>query len=483
MDTLAIHLDSPLITLSRCQKRRGKVQTFETEVFFLPEEGVVSSVKRLDNKKFRGKVISGLCAKDFLVRQVDLKVKGRHAEKTLAFQSEALSHFKTDEILIETFLQPSGRALLFTVPKDGLKAHLEKLGRLNFDPDIVSTAPSALCRFICWKFPKLSNAFIVDLGSHTTTCSVIQDRELKKIYAIQNGIEELFEAFYEDQKGGLSVEESKRQIDFSSLKADSNPRLLEKMTDLKRELARVHRSFDLSGKEPVIFTGRLDTCIHLEEILFDSTQEKLSLSSREQLFAVSMGLCLESTQKSINLRKEEFFPRKNWSRMGLIALLLLGASIFLSLGLIWGGAKTSQLKKEELLNSLPVPFENWIEEIEKNDREYPYILQTPKVAEILSWLSSYSILDALKNEGDPIEIREFRTQLVSYPSIEFNTDDYLTQVELEFSFKNGMSARRFHEALRNEETLIDPEMEITWEVLDDAYRTSFYLKNKRAYVP
>ncbi len=151
--------------------------------------------------------------------------------------------------------------------------------------------------------------------------------------------------------------------------------------------------------------------------------------------------------------------------MGLFALSLLGLSLFLSLALIWFGAQYSHVEKEKM-----VSLDQLVEEIEENSKQYPYISKAPKVTEVFSWLSSHPLLEELKKENDPIELRELELQLVESPS--------QIKAEIEFAFKSMMSARKFHEALREGDDFVDPNLEITWDVLNDGYRASFYLKNR-----
>jgi hypothetical protein len=41
-----------------------------------------------------------------------------------------------------------------------------------------------------------------------------------------------------------------------------------------------------------------------------------------------------------------------------------------------------------------------------------------------------------------------------------------------------MHARKFHEALLHDDQFVDTKHELTWEMLSDRYKTSFYLKNR-----
>ncbi len=239
-------------------------------------------------------------------------------------------------------------------------------------------------------------------------------------------------------------------------------------------------------------TGRTDPFIHLREYLIEGEDSHSTLTLEEQKFAVSIGLALEAAQpQPLQLRLQEFFPRKNWRRMGVYATALLIAGWVTGIALVGMGLEFSRSRKAEMLHSLSLPrssekveekIDQWIAAIEKNNKEYPYILQAPKVTEVLSWFSLHPLLEELKKEGDPIDLQAIHYQLTSFPKNGATKEPYLAKVELEFQFKSAMNARKFHEALRSGDTLVNPDLEITWDALNNSYRTSFFLKNRSPYV-
>jgi hypothetical protein len=501
MNILGIHLSSPSLRVCLLKKKHRSIQIKELrEIFSLKEP----HVKQLYNKNFKGKVVSGLPAKDFMIRRMEVKVSdSQHAEEAIAFQSEALSYFDLKEALLVPWIRKKEKekteALLFTIPKERFSSHLNELKEWGIDPDLVSTIPSALCRFIDWKFPDLKDAFIIDLGSKEITCALLEKGDLKKSFSIKKGTDCLLAALHEDRKKNLlkkEIEGAAKQIDLLLLKSNLNPHLSKELNDVRQELARVHHSFDKGLAHPVIFTGITDTFIHFPEALIDFSKNPYCLTLEEQKFAISIGLALEQTSSPfLQLRQGEFFPQKNWARMGLYALLLFSISILLSFGFLSYGLKLASSRKQTLADFLQTPnrknliqkgsiesqINQWIHLIEENKQDYRYILQGPKVSQVLSWLSSHPLLVQLKNEGDPIQIEEMKYQLASYPKID-STDPFLIKVELHFRFKHLVNARRFHEALRKGDALVDPEQEIIWDASADIYRTSFFTKNQGFHV-
>ncbi len=501
MNILGIHLDFPYVRISLIQKRRRRVQIRTLKTISLQEE---SDVKPLYTENFKGRVVSALSAKDFLIRLIEIKAPGGpHLEETLTFQSEALNHFNPEEVLTVPFFSKTEKseALLFTVLKERFREHLKKLEELEIDPDVVSTVPSALSHFIRWKFPTLTDAFIIDLGSSGITCVLIEGGRLKKAHSVSRGVETLLNALYEDRKKTLlkkEIEGAAKQIDLLLLKSGLNLHLSEELNEIRQEIAKIFYSFNRNEIKPIIFTGRVDAFIHFREFLTDSVEGEWVLTPDEQKFAVSTGLALEQTSSyPLQLRRGEFFPQKNWARMGLYALSLLAGSLILSATLLGFGLSSNSLSKQQMVDSLQTTsiqklftegameeqIDHWIAEIETNTKEYPYIPQTPKVTQTLSWLSYHPLLREFKKEGDPIQLRELKYQLVSFPKINSDKEPFLAKVELEFNFKSLMNARKFHEALREGDEWVDPNLEIDWDTLSNGYRASFYMKNRSPYVP
>lgn len=490
MHILGIHIDPPFTYTAHIYKGRRGV-----EIRGLKSNDL--NVKPLYISNFKGRIVSAISAKECLIRPMELKIASqKHMEEALIFQSEAISHFNPAEVLTVPFVQKKGKesveALLFTVPKEALRLHLAELEKLGADPDGVSTAPMALCHFMRWKFPDLSDAFIVDLGSHETTCVLMEKGQLKKAHAISVGVEKLLASLLEDRKKILlkkDIEGTAKQIDLLLLKPGLNPHLAEHLGELQQELLKAFHSFHRGmEKKPVIFTGRTDAFIHLREFLMDAPIQDFE----EQKFAISLGLALEQTStQPLQLRQQEFFPKKNWEKMGLFAVGLLGASLLLSATIYLFSSLECQKRKTEMVHLLPESqskkaveeqIDEWIAAVEKNNKEYPYILQAPGASEVLAWLSAHPLLNELKTEGDPIDLKEVRYQLVKFPKMNATKEPYLAKVELEFQFKSAMNGRRFHEALRNGDDLVNPQLEMTWDALNEGYRTSFFLKNRGPHV-
>ncbi len=530
---LGLYLDPPFIREALIFKRRNGIEVRSLQTSFLDEElplappnvkpqystptdetsfgGPKTNVKPLYIGGFRGKIVTGLSAKDSLIRSMEFKVANqKHREEIIAFQAEATSHFNPADILTVPLFsskKEGGEALLFTVPRKAIQSHLDEWGKRAVDPDAVGSFPEALCQFVRWKIPSLTDAFIVNLGWTECTCAWMEKGQLKKAHALSGGIESLLANLLEDRKRVLLKKEIKaaaKQIDLLLLKSGLNPNLTGKLNELRQELVKVRQSFERgSEKKPLLFTGRTDAFIHLPEFLVEDQnllqENKWSLTVEEQKFAIPIGLALSQCNATpLQFRREEFFPQKNWKTMGRNALFLLATSLMVSGAFLFLGLQSMQQRKQEMLSSLHASsakrklhldegsieekIDRWIAAVETNNKEYPYILQAPKVAEVLAWLSSHPLLEELQREGDPIEIREVSYQLVKLPKIGSTKEPYLAKVDLDFTFKSAMNARRLHEELRKGDDLIDSSQEIHWNPLSQGYRVSFFLKNRSRHV-
>ncbi len=456
-------------------------------------------VKQLYMHDFRGKIVSGLSAKDFFIRHIQMKMANhKHVREALAFQTEATSHFNPQDILTVPFLVRKDKetidATLTHAPRHLIRAHLEECAKIGADPDLIHTTSSALCLFAIWKFPAVTDALIVDLGSNEWTCVLMENSKLKKSHSIPGGNESLLSALLKDRKKVLlpkEVEGAAKLLDLLLLKAPLTPNLTHQLQALKQELYKTQKSFQKEGPPiPLIVTGETDAFIHLNEFLFESLPHSKVLFAEEQKYATAIGLALAQTRSdSIQLRQDEFFPQKNWRKLGLFATTLFAIALFFSGVLLFSGIQSIHSKKQALLTSilpslqrggLKGSIDQWIATIEANNKEYPYIPQAPTVTEVLTWLSSHPLLQQVAQEGDPIDILDIHYQMVKCPKVERTKEPYLAKVAIEFRFKNAMNARKLHETIREGDPKIDTKSEITWDVLHDSYRISFFLNNRQA---
>lgn len=515
MKILGLEIDHLSLRVASLEKGRGgiKISTLKTA-----KTTDADNVKQLYIRgKFKGRLVSGLSSKDVILRNLSLNIGKRHVETALMFQSEGITHLKPEEMISIPHLikKTPGKveALLVTASRDALKAHLKEFEKFEADLDCVSFNGLAITQYIRWRAPKLSDAILIHLGSNEWTAVLMEKNEIKKSFALQSGTEELLNALREDRKKNLlpkEVEEVAKQIDLMQIKPNLNPHLSAKLHEIRQELGKVIFSFSrVSEQKPIVFTGDIGAFGSLREFLIEGFKEGIAeeynqnLDHEERKYAIPIGLALEQFNLPLQLLREEFFPKKNWRRAGFYALLLIFSSSLLSALLLTIGLNSLSSRKEKMIESVQnlihewdpglkqilykdeeMALRRWAAGVETYKKEYAYILDVPRVSEVLSWLDKHPLLQEFKSEKDPLDLRDIRYQLLDYPKIGSLQNRYIAKVELQFKVKSPMNARRFHEALLAGDDLIDSSSEVTWEPLNNSYRTSFFLKPlKSPYVP
>jgi hypothetical protein len=246
----------------------------------------------------------------------------------------------------------------------------------------------------------------------------------------------------------------------------------------------------------LVLTGEECDAYLAEALKSCTTEEKgISLSPDEQRFAVSIGLAIDylvNRKDPVQFRKPSSLSQRNFFLIGRNALLLSLLSFCCCLTLLLLGTRSVHLREERLVQRLHLKVgkdpalrrelysmgsdphalvAQWSKMMKQYGREYPYLVRSPRVGEVLDWLQRH-----------PFSLDRFHYQLLSFPRIEALKEPYLGKVTLEFRAATPMHARQWHEELLRGEGLCDPSKEISWEELADGYSVSFFLKNRNSDV-
>lgn len=496
MDLLSLHFDGPLLRGALLRKRRDRFEilSLKTAPRRFPEP-----VLSLRNRR-RASLVTGLSNRHVLVRSLPTDLgKNRHWETALRFQAETQSPFSSEDVLHVPLLvkrETGGAALLYTASKEALSSLLKEMGQMGVDPDRVTSHATGLVRYALWKFPLLSEAYLIDLGSEETTAVWMEKGEVKKSFCLDRGIEPLLFAFWSDQKRILleaDAEEAAKRLNVLRYASHNFPQFTESLFSFRKELLKILLSF--SEKGPVLFTGRTDAFHQLCPFLLEGLKEATLLpvaqggSEEERKYALAIGMGLDT---SLQLRQGSFFPPKIWRLRGIAAAASIAASLLLTLGLFgWGKAALREreallekkIGKEAALWELSGEnlFSQWKEAVDSFSEEPPYLLPAPKVSEILAHLTQDPLFQQLALEGDPLEIQSLRVRLLELPRPPSWEKTYKTEVDLSFSVQNPMNARRIHEFLLKNGDWISQEEEIVWEAGEHGYRALFYVKNRSSH--
>lgn len=512
MEIIGFQIDKPFIRAALIQKGRNGFKICALNAAKLADP---HHVKQLYSPKAARRQVSGLSLQHLMVRPLELNIgKSRHIEAALRFQSEAMTQLDAGEIISvpHSITKKDGKvnALLFSASRAAIRSQLEEFEKLQIHLDGLSCHGLSLMSYIKWKVPALSDCFIVDIGFSECSCVLMENGELKKSHSMNFGIEELFTALSEDRKTiplSKEIGAFPKQMDLLEMDSGKLPHLFLKLSEMRQELGKILFSFHrLSNQKPIVFTGQVDAFKHLKEFLIenvrDAVTEELDCQDPEEgKFAIPVGLALEQAKKPLQLLREEFFPKKNWRQAGSYALSLMALSIASSLFFLFFALHQIHMGKEARIASVQKIIEPWDPKLKasllKNEertldrwmatvatysKAYPYILDVPRVSEVLSWLCQHPLLQEFQQENDLFELGELQYQLVEYPKIGSSKNRYRAKVNLQFKLKNLIHAKRFHETLKEDE-FVDSSQEIDWETFDDNhYRLSFY-PGKKLYVP
>jgi len=496
MQAIGIHLDGSTLrwALVQWNGRRLRALSCQTGTDY---------VKPL----YTNPLISGLACSDLVIRSLPFSAPpSKKLQDALILQAQTSLYLKPEEtITLAVQHATQQQTTTYSTTASALDAHLEQFKCFQLDPERVGAMPAAFLAFIKWKAPGLHSYFLIDIGQSFSSCLWVEQGVVQKAHDIPLGAHSLKIAFQEDRKKLISLKE-RDAIDFSSLKSGQYPFLAEGARALRRELSKLLTSFHV--QKPLILTGELDPAGPFRDFLWEqlsaiATEEiQLDLLPDERVYARSLGLAADyllQRKQPLQFRMREKIAPKIWEQLGLRSLGLLLASLlfcsaFYLLGTFWLESREREIFRNverwaagqdpELRSTLfsaedepQLLVQQWLRIVDKNKKEYPFLMKAPRVAVFLHWLSSHLLLESFRQGGDSISLEEIRYFLESFPHLDALQEPYLTKVELEFKLANPLHARQLHEALLQDEEIVDTTREIEWDVLSDRYRTSFYLKN------
>lgn len=442
-------------------KKQGKAIQIETFLDLPYSEEGVNQLYKLPyfSKEFKTSLFSGLSGNALLVRKIHFPLKERKKVlSALPFQLEALLPYPPQSAVICPLFLTSKLTTSVTVlatTEEKLKEHFSSLKTLGLKTENISADPLALARFAHWEFPEEDLILTIHCKTEELLYVLSKKEEilLSQTYGCDLSLKEIEKlSIFLKQKGAID---------------DQTPWLLT-------------GSYQDSSLFSPFFLGKQ---LELQE------QEK-------KHHAISIGYALGGNKKdafSAEFNQKHFSfdhlikRRNSWALIYLFSCLICALFLFvLNQGIF--KAKTKALVEkiskdlsfnsplssslEEIANAL---FE-WEKELNKQKQSFPFLPTTPKLSDVLAWLSthpSFTLEDGNPKPG--IEIQSIHYELVKYPKIQESKHPYLAKVELEFKTKIPRLARDFHETLLKGDPLVNTKKEIRWQVNDQQYFTSFEL--------
>lgn len=490
--------------------------------------------------------VTTLSGAEVLVRQLEVKLKKvADIDAVLSFQAEPVLPYPVENACLDRIVldeTPDGHNLaLLAVRKDHLQQHLDLWHAFDVEPEVVTASPAAIAAFVHYFGASDKLQCAIHFGEAQSTCILMREGKLCAAQVCYLGLNNLRYAYKLDDKE--SGEEHFNQLDFSDIRKESAPHLLEALEQLRMEITRTLYALSKQAKsqefEQVIATGDGAVLNHFAATLLQpllkpanktftifEAPEGLGMNSAQlQEYAIPLGAALMALpdRDQINFRYEEFAYPQPWKRYKKPVILYLALCTALAAALYFASNayfsyEEDGLRKEysELLESMNRPYTEFEKsfsskrggekvvsirqltqedianrlqvlqkEIQSAPDTYPLLPNVPTVSDLLAWLSTHPNVverDAKTGKVKPLlQLESLSYTLLKRPEQTKKQEKYQVKVELEFSSETPKAAREFHDALIAPNAMVDPKGEVKWSTNRGLYRASFFLKDKTAY--
>lgn len=469
------------------------------------------NVKRLYTIGGDPLIVTGISAKEVLVRQVDVQLtKLKDIEAVLSFQAEPLLPYPVEESLLDYIPQTQTKAQtrisLIATEKAAVQSHLEAVNTLSITPEVITCAPAALALFGYYfgVTPKSTwPQFVIHVGISETYCVLQRGGRLLASHNISIGSNA-----FASKKKDLELEIGK------TIYALAKQSKVDNVTEILLCGPGV-----LVDNFSLTLSSTLKTDVTLPAERYNGKRNDLIH------YAESIGYALSAMPTSdiqVNFRQQDYSYPNPWKRFKQPALTFAGTVLALTISLYLFGASLTTRQETKLkqqyaslleavnkpyseferefqtkVNNLPegaeieVPklkslsqkqIEDRVDYLAKEIQSIPdtfFLLPSaPKASDVLAWISNHP---NVKGDGNTplLDIQSFSYSLVKRPDNKKRLEKYLYKVDLEFSTDIPKNAREFHDALIAPNDFIDPKSEIKWSQTRDQYKTSFFLKNRQ----
>ncbi len=508
--SLGIEADSECLRGAQVQSSRGGKKIVRLfQLFKNKEVGDGCPLSELSQSVH---ISSALPSTDVLVRNLELKLtKKKDIEAVLAFQAEPLLPYPIENAVLEHMIAAKTatqtQLALFAVRKDHLQEHLDLLADYSIVPETVSSVPVALAAY-AYHFQAQKGSVVAVLYVGEIVISSVLCRD------------------------GVILAAQTLPHECIGINEEGLDNLALKMAQQLFSLAKQNRSLPINQ---MLTAGACASFPQLKEKLAIILNAKVSdipgqdgYSGAEiEQYALPIGLALSALADyplPQNFRKGEFAYPDPWKRFKLPLIGYLIAILSVSLGLYLAGEALAEHRLEaikasylSLLSSMDKSYANselefrsarklpaiaatihdlnldevkqrmfyLHEQSDKLPESYPLLPNTPRVSDVLAWLSQHPQVVQPAERGKPgyplISLESFSYSMVKRPDQTKKQEKYQIKVELEFTAATPKLAREFHDALLAPNEFVNPKEEIKWNSSRDKYRTSFFLKDRTVY--
>jgi type IV pilus assembly protein PilM len=464
-------------------------------------------------------IITGLESNQVFLRTFDLPlIDKKKILSALPLQMEELLPFPLADCFVIPIIwkdkpNHSSRIQVVAAEKKAISSHIKKYTENNIETDIISCYPVALMRFISFCFPKLQDVIAFYIGSQSSLSMLLISGRIETSYPFFLGTQKMLEALSKDYPDlpEHKIIEKAISLNFSEVSSDNLPHLFETLSMMRKEIDRILIFFQskvpLQRIQNVILTGNVSLFPSLEPFFRSLLPKELGLLSHpsvqdyqpETLFsyAIPIGLALDAAAADVNsiqLRQYDFLSSKYFKKQLRALLVYTGSCAVLAATLFLSGTLVNS-KKEKKIKALCqhyFPEQNKAEGLEekintiqkkigKNKKGSVFVPLVPSVSEVLAWISNHPGLEKTADsfmQMDVIDINHIKYQIIKYPKINSPNIIPVAKVELQFTCASSRKAREFHDLLLAGDMIVDRLKEITWDVKDSVYTTSFFLRLK-----
>lgn len=400
--------EAEMLLAAQLSFRRGTAALDETfEIMLQPSEGNGSNVnplyisdsaemKQLENVITNNLAVSVIETSDVIIRPLEVKLKKEaDIDAVLYFQAEPLLPYPPENGILDRVklsqTSDGTQLIIQAVQKNRVQQHLDGWHAMKIEPEVVTSAPTALSAFCNTFYPTESSIFAIHFGENETTCVLISNKQLLAAQTCPDNLKTLFNGFIKDrllnsQVGLQAFKEEFKQLDFSTVTPENFPALSESLDTFCLDLTRTIYALakQTKGKEisEIVITGEGGCLTNLAEILCAKSNKHIirptstaafQLSQNQlQKFAIPIGAALTALpnySNQVNFRQEEFSYPNPWKRykrpvFTYLALCILLAFAFYLFGQAYISYEKDEVRRQyaDLLDQVNKPYHEFEKE-------------------------------------------------------------------------------------------------------------------------
>jgi type IV pilus assembly protein PilM len=478
-------------------------------VAFLKKEKRTISISIVDSVPSTECLVSGLELHEVVFRSLTVPLKSTaKVLDALPFQLEALLPFPTEQCIACPVLKSidahTTSVSLIATSKEILSKHIAECASIGIHPDRVSCVPLALFRLSQLLFPEHSDLLFFHFGAHKTSCIAIQDGRVTLSQSMRLGKAgwlEALRATYPDK----TQQEQERLLSGPVNPLSPLGLFLEQFTsELERLSVFIREKVGMSSESSSIhwaLIGEWTSSFALSQTWkkyfgdgFLSLKNPTVAESALHTHGLAIGYALDalkSDANSIQFLQGEFAPTRHVAlrkkKVLTYALACMALSAAIALCSAFALKKKTRALSEKMHSYFSVSKELSIDAMEaelfkaeqtlqKQKNGFPFFLTLPKVSDVLSWLSthpSFATAEGFPKEG--IAIKNFRYQLVKFPTVENPSTPYQGLIDIEFTASTPRLAREFYDALLKGDSIVNSKKDIKWNAQGTVYSVQFEL--------